>query len=250
MVRWFQRHSFSTYWCGEPLFPIATDNNAVWRSTTRDYEWCQDRSFWLLWLEAGKGIMILYPVSFHNCYKIAVTSLLLGSSHFQLVMGPSEKSSHIRGSSLELDVNRLWPWFCIHMFRTDSQTHFSHTQVRLGRTTEKSVKVFSLFLSPLKVFCLPNPTRSSLVAQSVESLPAMRETRFDWIWSSFGQEDPLEKGMATHSSILAWRFPCREEPSGLQSMGSQRVGHDWVTNNFTTYTYLVSRWILWIHFSG
>ena len=175
--------------------------------------------------------------------------MLLGSAHFQVVMGPSEKSSHIRGSSLELDVNRLWPWFCIHMFRTDSQTHFSHTQVRLGRTTEKSVKV-SLFLSPIKIFCLPNPTRSSLVAQSVESLPAMRETRFDWIWSSCGQEDPLEKGMATHSSVLAWRFPCREEPSGLQSMGSQRVGHDWMTNNFTTYTYLVSRWILWIHFSG
>ena len=41
-----------------------------------------------------------------------------------------------------------------------------------------------------------------------------------------GQEDPLEKGMATHSSILAWRIPWTEEPGGLQSMGSQRVGHD------------------------
>ena len=43
-------------------------------------------------------------------------------------------------------------------------------------------------------------------------------------------EDPLEKGMATHSSILAWRIPWTEEPGGLQSMGLQRVGHDWVTN--------------------
>ena len=43
---------------------------------------------------------------------------------------------------------------------------------------------------------------------------------------SLGQEDPLEMGMATHSSILAWRIPWREEPVGLQSMGSQRVGHD------------------------
>ena len=44
---------------------------------------------------------------------------------------------------------------------------------------------------------------------------------------SLGQEDPLEKGMATHSSILAWRIPWTEEPGGLQSMGSQRVGRDW-----------------------
>ena len=48
-----------------------------------------------------------------------------------------------------------------------------------------------------------------------------------------GQEDPLEKGMATHSSILAWRIPRTEEPGGLQSMESQRVGHDWATNTFT-----------------
>ena len=47
---------------------------------------------------------------------------------------------------------------------------------------------------------------------------------------SLGQEDPLEEGMATHSSILAWRIPWTEEPGGLQPMGSQRVGHDRVTN--------------------
>ena len=47
---------------------------------------------------------------------------------------------------------------------------------------------------------------------------------------SLGWEDPLVKGMATHSSILAWRIPQTEEPGGLQSMGLQRVGHDWVTN--------------------
>ena len=48
------------------------------------------------------------------------------------------------------------------------------------------------------------------------------------IWfPSLGQEDPLEKGMATHSSILAWRTPWTEEPGGLQSMGLHRVGHDW-----------------------
>ena len=64
--------------------------------------------------------------------------------------------------------------------------------------------------------------RSFLVAQMVQNLPAMWET---WV-RSLGQEDPLEKGMATHSSILAWRIPWTEDPGGLQSMGSQRVRHD------------------------
>ena len=48
-----------------------------------------------------------------------------------------------------------------------------------------------------------------------------------------GQEDPLEKEIATYSSILAWKIPWAEEPEGLQSMGSQRVGHDYATNTFT-----------------
>ena len=60
----------------------------------------------------------------------------------------------------------------------------------------------------------------------VNNLPAVQETQV----GSLGQEDPLEKGMATHSSVLAWRIPWTEEPGGRQSMGSQRVGRDWVTN--------------------
>ena len=60
------------------------------------------------------------------------------------------------------------------------------------------------------------------MAQRLKRLPAMWET---WV-RSLGQEDSLEKEMATHSSILAWRIPWTEEPGGLQSMGSQRVGHD------------------------
>ena len=63
---------------------------------------------------------------------------------------------------------------------------------------------------------------ASLVAQTVKRLPAMRETLVPFL----GREDPLEKGMTTHSSILAWTIPGTEEPDGLQSMGSQRVGHD------------------------
>ena len=60
------------------------------------------------------------------------------------------------------------------------------------------------------------------MAQTVKRLPTMRET---WV-QSLGREDPLEKGIAIHSSILAWEIPWTEEPGRLQSMGSQRVGHD------------------------
>ena len=62
----------------------------------------------------------------------------------------------------------------------------------------------------------------SLVVQVVKNLPATWETQVQ----SLGQEDPLEKEMATHSSILAWRIPWTEDPGRLQSMGSQRVRHD------------------------
>ena len=67
---------------------------------------------------------------------------------------------------------------------------------------------------------------TSLVVQMVKRLPAMQETRVQ----SLGWEDPLEKEMAAHSSILAWKIPWTEEPGRLSSMGSQRVGHDWATS--------------------
>ena len=84
---------------------------------------------------------------------------------------------------------------------------------------------------------------ASLVAQTVKekrkNLPAMQETQ---VWS-LDWEDPLENGMATYSSILACRIPWTKEPGRLQSMGSQRVGHDWATNTFIhiyihTYRYI------------
>ena len=64
--------------------------------------------------------------------------------------------------------------------------------------------------------------RASLVAHVVKNLPPMRETQVQ----SLNKEDPLEKGKATHSSILAWRIPWTEEPGGLQFIGSQRLGYD------------------------
>ena len=73
--------------------------------------------------------------------------------------------------------------------------------------------------------------RALLVAQMVKNSPAMRET---WIWS-LGWEEPMKKGTAIHSSILAWRIPWTKEPGRVQFMGSQRVGHDWAT---FTYIYI------------
>ena len=73
----------------------------------------------------------------------------------------------------------------------------------------------------LEIISVLNILRASLVAQRLKRLPTMRET---WV-RSLGWEDPLEKEMAIHSSILALRIPWTEEPGGLQSTGSQRVGH-------------------------
>ena len=66
------------------------------------------------------------------------------------------------------------------------------------------------------------------VAQAIKNLPEMQETQV----RSLGREGPLEKWMATNSSVLAWKIPWTEEPSRLKSMGSPRVGHDWVTDTF------------------
>ena len=77
-------------------------------------------------------------------------------------------------------------------------------------------------ISSLPFTCHSYLIWASLVAQRLKPLLTMQET---WV-RSLSQEDPLEKEMATHSSVLAWRIPWMEEPGGLQSMGSQRAGHD------------------------
>ena len=103
-----------------------------------------------------------------------------------------------------------------------------------------SRRCFFLLLPPIKApellfiffyqsFFLSSSTLylgASLVAQTVKRLLAMRETQV----RSLGWEDPLEKEMATHSSTLTWKVPWTKEPGRLESMGLQRVGHDWVTS--------------------
>ena len=77
---------------------------------------------------------------------------------------------------------------------------------------------------------------ASLVTQMVKRLPAMRET---WVWS-LGQEDPLEKEIATHFSIIAWKIPWTEKLGRLQSMGLQRIGHDWATSHTCWWQFVLA----------
>ena len=76
--------------------------------------------------------------------------------------------------------------------------------------------------------CCPKDSQESSLTLQFESIDS------SWV-QTLGQEDPLEKGMANCSSILAWRIPWTEEPGGLRSMGLQRVGHDWVTNTHVLF---------------
>ena len=89
-----------------------------------------------------------------------------------------------------------------------------------------------LWLSKGIIIAIPKGSDgASMVAHTVKCLPTMRET---WV-RSLGQEDPLEKEMAIHSSTLAWKMPWMEEPGRLQSMGLQRVRHVWATSlHFTS----------------
>ena len=95
---------------------------------------------------------------------------------------------------------------------------------------------------PVKFFWLKHSQSfswASLVAQIVKCLPTLQET---WVWS-LGQENPLEKEMVIHSSSLAWKIPWIEEPGRLQSVGSQRVRHNWVTSLSLSMFFLVT-WLL------
>ena len=97
-------------------------------------------------------------------------------------------------------------------------------------------------LLPINWSLIPIVSPASLVAHMVKSLPEVQETQV----ASLGGEDPLEKEMATHSSILAWKISWTEEPGGLQSMGSQRVRCNWVANTYLlSYTYMGGNAMFW-----
>ena len=122
---------------------------------------------------------------------------------------------HVVNSQQQLDK----PFYYLTLWKGFSSFFiFLNFTVQISTLKQNSVCVYiHIFMFPL---------RASLVAQRLKHLPPMLET---WVWF-LGREDPLEKEMATHSNILAWRIPWTEEPGGLQSMESQRVGHSWVTS--------------------
>ena len=88
------------------------------------------------------------------------------------------------------------------------------------------LKYYSMLWLSLSLIWVLSIPGTSLMAQMVKHLPTIQETQVQFL----GQEDLLEKEIATHSSILAWKIPWMEEPGELHSMASQRVGHDWVTS--------------------
>ena len=98
----------------------------------------------------------------------------------------------------------------MHQYNLKDTCPFSNSQSYLIKINNKNRKQYNGLLI------------TSLVAQTVKRLPTLQET---WV-QSLGWEDLLEKEMATHSSILAWKIPWMEEPGRLQSMGSQTIGHN------------------------
>ena len=130
-------------------------------------------------------------------------------------------------------------WPCLHISEDIAKTHTVVSQTLSEKQTTNQWHpskirafrncppiLFSYWIYNIHLYII-----YIMVAQTVRNLPTMQDT---WV-QSLGQEDPLEKGMATHSSILACRIPWTEEPGGLQSMRLQRVGHDWATNSNFSY---------------
>ena len=120
--------------------------------------------------------------------------------------------------------SRLFPMFSSRRFIVLSSVFYPKSVIWFYFIFIWRVKLGSKFIF------LPMDIQYFLVAQTVKCLPAMRETQV----RSLGQEGPLERGMAIHSSILAWKIPWTEEPGRPQSMGSQRLGHGWATDILTS----------------
>ena len=133
--------------------------------------------------------------------------------------------SKVKHSLFNIDLNGIsFVWFCFSLCPGQGENEalaLSLTKIRLFQRDKLKHLIVS-GNNQKKKYEARQIYKTSLVAQMVKRLPTMRETRVQ----SLGQDDPLEKEMATHSSTLAWKIPWMEEPGGLQSTGSQRVGHD------------------------
>ena len=148
----------------------------------------------------------------------ALCSQAATSTQLQPTPGPGPLNPESRISNAQLNFTlavgqmpRLSPTFVITVTKKSKQSHF-----------EILLKALRCMCYTQKRIPLCYTNWASLVAQTVKRLPAVQET-----WAQpLGWEDPLEEGMATHSSILAWEIPRTEKPGRLRSMGLQRVGHD------------------------
>ena len=122
--------------------------------------------------------------------------------------------------------------FLLFYFQSGKIDSFKHCLKSMGGVNLNAISYFKHSRFFRIRFLVPiwphdwNVTWASQVALAVKELPCQRGRLKTWVWS-LRQEDPLKGGMATHSSILAWRIPWTEEPGRPQSIGAQRVGHDW-----------------------
>ena len=149
---------------------------------------------------------------------------------FPVVMYGCESWTIKKAKCWRIDAFELWCWRRL--------LRVPWTLKGLSRRSNQSIlKEISPGCS-LEGLMLKLKLRASPVAQMVKRLPAIWETQ---VWS-LGWEDLLEKEIATHSSIPAWRIPGTEEPGRLQSMGSQRVGHDWATSLHFTWCEELTHW--------
>ena len=154
---------------------------------------------------------------------------------------PGGRNSLYREMCMRAKLLQLCPTFCDPM--DCSPPGSSVRGILQARILEWVVMPFSRGSSQPRdqtcvsnVSCICGWVGTSLVAQTVKRLPTMQETRV----RSLGWKDLLEKEMETHSSTLAWKIPWTEEPGRLQSMGSQRVGHDWATSMSMSISWLLA----------
>ena len=126
------------------------------------------------------------------------------------------------------DAVKVLHWICQQIWKTQQWPQGWKRSVFIPIPKKANVKECSNYHT---IAVISHANRTSLVAQMVKRLSTMRET---WV-RALGWEDPLEKEIAIHSSTVAWKIPWIEEPGTLQSMGSQRVGHNWATSLHFTY---------------
>ena len=177
-------------------------------------------------------ILVSFFIFSMNCWLFRIMLFSLYTFAFLIVSSPCGRHLIL----LYCDQKRCLKWFqfFFNLLRCDLWPRITMTMQNLWDSVKAMLRgrfiILQAYLKKQEKNQINNrtlhPTWASLVAQRLKRLPPMQETQVQ----SLGQEDPLEKEMVTHSSILAWRIPWMEKPGRLQSTGSQRVGHDWVTS--------------------